>query len=134
MHSRPFFLVFFYTITSPVYSLAPDIYRMPSSIPRFPFFFLRPISSFIMFFLNSLLLLSSCCLLSPSFIPFSLPSCICFFCVTFCLNALFLYLYLPVFLLRLHIFRKLFFHLRLLLSVTLLFMFAFFLPLSSPAA
>ena len=38
-----------------VYSVAPDTYRMRSSTPRFPFSFLRPISSFITFFLNSLL-------------------------------------------------------------------------------
>lgn len=77
---------------------------------------------------------SSCSLLSPSFIPFSLPSCICFFCVTFCLNILYMYLYLPIFVFHLHIFRMLFFHHRFLLSVSLLFVFAFFLPWSSPVA
>lgn len=77
---------------------------------------------------------SSCSLFSPSLIPFSLPSCICFFCVTFFLNTLYMYLYLPIFVIQLHIFRMLFFHHRLLLSMPLLFMFAFFLPLPSLAA
>ena len=70
---------------------------MRSPTPRFPFFFLRPIPSFIMFFLKSLLLfvfLFSFVTYLYSFFPSFLHL---FLCVTFRLNTLYTYLYLPIF-------------------------------------
>jgi len=128
MHSRPFFLSLLLYHYFSWFILLLLIF-IACVLPPLIFFHPLLCSSLSLFCFSS-----SCSLLSPSFIPFSLSSCIRFFCVTFCLNALYLYLYLPVFVLRLHVFRMLFFHLRFLLSVSLLFVFAVFLSLSSPAA